>query len=49
MVGEYEGKRRRRRTRLRWEENITNILKKENGKTWTGFIWLRIGASGGLL
>jgi hypothetical protein len=25
------------------------ILGKEDGKVWTGFIWLRIGTSGGLL
>jgi hypothetical protein len=25
------------------------ILKKDGVKMWTGFIWLRIGASGGLL
>jgi hypothetical protein len=25
------------------------ILGKEDGKLWTGFIWLRIGISGGLL
>jgi hypothetical protein len=25
------------------------ILRKEGGGVWTGFIWLRIGTSGGLL
>jgi hypothetical protein len=25
------------------------ILGKQGGKVWTGFIWLRIGTSGGLL
>jgi hypothetical protein len=25
------------------------ILGKQDGKVWTGFIWLRIGTSGGLL
>jgi hypothetical protein len=25
------------------------ILGKSGGKVWTGFIWLRIGTSGGLL
>jgi hypothetical protein len=25
------------------------ILGKQVGKVWTGFIWLRIGTSGGLL
>jgi hypothetical protein len=32
-----------RRTILEW------ILGKQRGKVWTGFIWLRIGSSGGLL
>jgi hypothetical protein len=31
------------RTMLLW------ILKKEDGKVWVGFVWLRIGTSGGLL
>jgi hypothetical protein len=31
------------RTILEW------ILGKEGDKLWTGFIWLRIGTSGGLL
>jgi hypothetical protein len=25
------------------------VLWKKGGKMWTGFIWLRIGTSGGLL
>jgi hypothetical protein len=25
------------------------ILRKQGGKMWTGFIWHRIGSSGGLL
>jgi hypothetical protein len=32
-----------RRKILKW------ILEKEDGVLWTGFIWLRIGTSGGLL
>jgi hypothetical protein len=28
---------------------LKEILKEYGGKAWTGFIWLRIGASGGLL
>ena len=31
-----------------WEDNIEKYLKYD-GKAWTGFIWLRIGTSGGLL
>jgi len=25
------------------------VLEREDGKVWIGFIWLRIGTSGGLL
>jgi hypothetical protein len=28
---------------------LTRILKKYNGREWTGLIWLRMGTSGGLL
>jgi hypothetical protein len=28
---------------------LERILGKQGGKVWTGFIWLRIGASGELL
>jgi hypothetical protein len=28
---------------------LTEILKKQDRAVWTGFIWLRIWASGGLL
>jgi hypothetical protein len=31
------------RNTLKW------ILQKQGGKVWTGFMWLRIGASCGLL
>jgi hypothetical protein len=26
-----------------------HVLRKQGGKVWTGFIWLRIGASGRLV
>jgi hypothetical protein len=35
--------------RRRWEDNIRWILEKQDGKVWSGYIWLRIGTSGGLL
>jgi hypothetical protein len=36
--------------RRRWEDNIKmDILKKTVPRAWTGFIWFRIGTSGGLL
>jgi hypothetical protein len=36
------------RPRRRWD-NIKFILTGKDGRGWTGFIWLKIGASGGLL
>jgi hypothetical protein len=35
--------------RRRWEDNIRMDLRKIWGRVWIGFIWLRIGTSGGLL
>jgi hypothetical protein len=43
LVGKPNGKRPLGIPRYRWKVN------KKGGKMWTGFIWLRIGASGGLL
>jgi len=37
------------RPKSRWEDNIKHILKKEDGKSCAGFIWLMIKPSGGLL
>jgi hypothetical protein len=28
---------------------LEEVLRKYGGNVWTGFIWLRIGTSGGLL
>jgi hypothetical protein len=36
------------RPRRRWETNI-KMDTKYGGRVWTGFIYLRIGTSGGLL
>jgi len=33
----------------RWEYNIKMGTKQSDGRIWTGLIWLRRGASGGLL
>jgi hypothetical protein len=49
LVGKPEGKRPIGRPRRRWEDNIRMVLRKYGGKLWTGYIWLRIGTSGGLL
>jgi hypothetical protein len=49
LVGMSEGNRLLRRSRRRWESNITMELRKIDGVVWMGLIWLRIGTSGGLL
>jgi hypothetical protein len=43
LVGKPEGKRPLGRPRRRWRDNIKMDLKE------IGWIWLRIGTSGGLL
>jgi hypothetical protein len=48
-VGKPEGKIPLGRLRREWEDNIKLDLQKWDGGAWTGLIWLRIGAGGGLL
>ena len=48
LVGKTEGKRPPGMPRCKWGDNI-NIYLKEIEWVWTGFIWLRMGTSGGLL
>jgi len=36
------------RPRCRWEDNIKIDVQSQNGRSWIGFIWLRIGTSGGI-
>jgi hypothetical protein len=48
LVGRPEGKRPLGKPRRRWENNIKTNLR-EIGIDGTGFGWLRIGSSGGLL
>jgi hypothetical protein len=48
LVGNPEGKRPLRRPRRRWEDNSRGDLRKTGWEGVTGFIWLRIGTSGGL-
>jgi hypothetical protein len=43
-----EGKRPLGRHRRRWEDSIKMNLK-DNGRVWTGFVWVTIGSIGGLL
>jgi hypothetical protein len=48
LVGEPEGERPLGSPRRRWADNIKMYLR-EDGVPLTGFIWHRIGTSGGLL
>jgi hypothetical protein len=49
FVGKPEGKRPLGRLTHRWESNIKLILEKSDGVALSGFNWLRIEISGGLL
>jgi hypothetical protein len=49
LAGKPEGKRPLERPRRRWEDWIRMYLREIGWGMWSGFIWLRIGASGGLL
>jgi hypothetical protein len=49
LVRKPEGKRPLERLRGRWKDNKKCISGKNDGKLWTGFMWLRIGNSGRLL
>jgi hypothetical protein len=42
------GKPERKRPRGRWGIILECILEKEDGKMWTGCIWIRIGTIGRL-
>jgi hypothetical protein len=37
------------KTRCKWEDNIKVGLQEVGWVAWTGFIWLRVRASGGRL
>jgi hypothetical protein len=49
LVGKPEGMRPLGRPRRRWEDNIKIDLREVGWGAWTGSIWLRIGAGGGIL
>jgi hypothetical protein len=49
LVGRPEGKRPLGRPRRRWEDNIRMDLRETGIDGRTGFGWLRIGSSGGIL
>jgi hypothetical protein len=48
LVGKPEGKRPLGRPMRRWEDNIKIVLL-EYVDAWTGLIWLKLVAGGGLL
>jgi hypothetical protein len=47
FCSEYVREEEFERPRLRWKDIRMNL--RERGELWTGFIWLRVGTSGGLL
>jgi hypothetical protein len=49
LVGKPEGKRPRGRPGRRWEDPIRMDLGEIGWGVWSGFHWLRSGASGRLL
>jgi hypothetical protein len=49
LVVKPERKRQLRRPRRRLEDNIILDHRKVRWEVCTGFVWLRIGTSGGLL
>jgi hypothetical protein len=49
MVGKPEWKRQFGRPSRRWEYNVRIDLRECGCKLCSGFIWIRIGADGGIL
>jgi hypothetical protein len=49
LVRKPEGKRSHRAPRRRQKDNFTVHLREIGWKLWTGFIWLRVQISRGLL
>jgi hypothetical protein len=49
LVGKHEGKRPFGRPRHRYENGIRMDILEIGFWVWSGFIWLGIGAGGGLL
>jgi hypothetical protein len=48
-VGKPDGKRPLGRPGRSWEDNIKIDLQEVGWKTWSGFIWPKIGRGGWLL
>jgi hypothetical protein len=49
LVGKPDGKRPLGRRRHRWEDQVKLNLREIGWRVWSGFTWLRIVSSGGLL
>jgi hypothetical protein len=49
FFGRPKGKRPLGRPRHRWEDNIKLDLRRQESMVRTGFSWLRVGSSGGLV
>ena len=50
LVGKSEGEKKLfEKSMCRWNDKIKADVKKSVGTLWAGFIWLRIGTSGGRL
>jgi hypothetical protein len=49
LVGKPERKRPFERPRCKWEDGIKMYHREIGWGVWSGFTWLRIGTTGGLL
>jgi hypothetical protein len=49
LVGKPERRDHSEDLSVNEKDNIRMDVEEMSGKVWTGFIWLRIGTSGGLL
>jgi hypothetical protein len=49
LVGKPKGQVPLGRPRHRWDDNVQMGLREIGLGVWIGFIWLRIGVSGGIL
>jgi hypothetical protein len=47
LAGKPEARKPLGRPRRRWEDNVSMDLREIGWEVWTGFMWLRIGTSGG--